>query len=230
MSQLLIYFRKDIVMDSLKEVRKRMQDEIDKGRATPMKFEKMVLDETSYKAIMSEEKLKEVLNYLLRLSEYRTGMATVMNNVYLDLRKPIQPPQFCRTKSVMERMLIDMGALKQAKKIAPFYDGDCVIEEAKCYFSVPKDVIEKCRMKYKGEDAYGLILSNTFIMGLHCICEAARAEYAVDMTVTEADAMYMKAMALLNIKEVIFQCLLLDDVKEVDGMIVASLYTIYVLE
>ena len=114
--------------------------------------------------------------------------------------------------------------------LVPFYDGDCVIEEAKCYFSVPKDVIEKCRMKYKGEDAYGLILSNKFIMGLHCICEAARAEYAVGMTVTEADAMYMKAMALLNIKEVIFQCLLLDDVKEEDGMIAASLYTIYVLE
>ena len=112
------------------------------------------------------------------------------------------------------RMLIDMGALKRVKKVAPFYDGDCVIEDAKCYFSVPKDVIEKCKMKYKGEDAYGLILSNKFIMGLHCICEAARAEYAVDMTITDADTSYKKVMALYNIKEVIFQCLLLDDVKE----------------
>ncbi len=217
-------------MDSLNDVKKVMQEEIEKGRATPMTFEKMVLDETSYQSIISEEKLKEVLNYLLRLSEYRTGMATVMNNVYLDLRKPGSSPQFCRTKSAMDRMLIDMGALKRVKKVAPFYDGDCVIEDAKCYFSVPKDVIEKCKMKYKGEDAYGLILSNKFIMGLHCICEAARAEYAVDMTITETDSSYMKAMALYNIKEVIFQCLLLDDVKEEDGMIVASLYTIYVLE
>ena len=217
-------------MDSLNDVKKVMQEEIEKGRATPMTFEKMVLDETSYQSIISEEKLKEVLNYLLRLSEYRTGMATVMNNVYLDLRKPISSPQFCRTKSAMDRMLIDMGALKRVKKVAPFYDGDCVIEDAKCYFSVPKDVIEKCKMKYKGEDAYGLILSNKFIMGLHCICEAARAEYAVDMTITKTDSSYMKAMALYNIKEVIFQCLLLDDVKEEDGLIVASLYTIYVLE
>ena len=217
-------------MDSLKDVKKIMQNEIDKGRATSMEFEKMVIDEASYKSIVSEEKLKEVLNYLLRLSEYRTGMATVMNNVYLDLRKPIKPPVFCRTKSVMERMLIDMGALKQVKKVAPFYDGDCAIEEAKCYFKVPTEVLSQYKMKYKGEDAYGLILSNPYIMGLHCICEAARAEYALDMTVTDADPVYKKTMALLNIKEVIFQCLLLDDVKEEDGMIVASLYTIYVLE
>lgn len=100
-----------------------MQEEIEKGRATPMTFEKMVLDETSYQSIISEEKLKEVLNYLLRLSEYRTGMATVMNNVYLDLRKPGSSPQFCRTKSAMDRMLIDMGALKRVKKVAPFMMG-----------------------------------------------------------------------------------------------------------
>lgn len=135
-------------MDSLNDVRKKLQKEIDKGSATLMYFEKMILNENSYQTIESGEKLKEVLNYLLRLSEYRTGMATVMNNVYLDLRKSINPPQFCRTKSVMERMLIDMGAVKQAKKVAPFYDGDCVIEEVKCYFHIRAEELDKCRMLY----------------------------------------------------------------------------------
>ena len=37
-------------------------------------------------------------------------------------------------------------------------------------------------------------------------------------------------MALDGIREVVFNCLLLDDVEFVDGLILAKLYTIYVTE
>lgn len=217
-------------MESLEKVTTKMQEEVEKGRATDLRFEKMVLNENSYKSICSEEKLRQVFNYMLRLSEYRTGAATVINNVYMDLRKPARPPQFTRTHSAMDRMLIDMGAIKLAKKIAPFYDGDCQLEEAKCYFHIDADELEKHAMEYKGGKGFGLLLSNTYIMGIHCICNAERAKIAMDMEVNDSVSPQMKLMALTNIREVLFQSLLLDDVWLEDGFICCRFITIYVIE
>ena len=73
-------------------------------------------------------------------------------------------------------------------------------------------------------------MSNPYIMGLYCECESARADAAVNTEVDEDDSIYKKIIGLANIKEVLFQCLLLDDVWEYDGMICAKLYTIYVIE
>jgi len=215
-------------MESLRDVRRKMQREIEKGRATPLKFEKLELEENSYKMITSAEQYKKILNWLIRLNEYRTGEATVANNVYM---KPMaKVPEFTRTKSILERMNISVDAIRRAKKINPSFDGDCVLEEAVCYFSLPQEEKDKCRYTYNDNETYGFLMSNPYIMGLYCECESARADYAVNMEVNDNDPMYKRIMGLANINEVMFQCLLLDDVWESDGMICAKLYTVYVIE
>lgn len=215
-------------MESLRDVRRKMQREIEKGRATPLKFEKLALEENSYKMITSAEQYKKILNWLIRLNEYRTGEATVANNVYM---KPMaKAPEFTRTKSILERMNISVDALRRAKKINPSFDGDCVLEEAICYFLLSQEEKDKCKYTYNDNETYGFLMSNPYIMGLYCECESARADYAVNMEVNDNDPMYKRVMGLDNINEVLFQCLLLDDVWESDGMICAKLYTIYVIE
>lgn len=214
-------------MESLRDVRRKMEREIEKGRATPLKFEKMEVSENSYKMITSAEQYKKILNWLIRLNEYRTGEATVTNNVYM---KPMsKDPEFIRTKSVLERMSISVDALRRAKKLDPSFDGDCVLEEAICFFSLSQEQKDKCRYIHNDNETYAFMMSNPYIMGLYCECEAARAGIAVDTEVTESDPVYKKVMGLFNVNEVLFQCLILDDIWEYDGMICAKLYTIYTI-
>lgn len=215
-------------MESLRDVRRKMQREIEKGRATPLKFEKIILNESYYKMITSAEQYKKILNWLFRLNEYRTGEATVANNVYM--KAMAKTPEFTRTKSVLERMNLSLDALRKTKKISPSFEGDCVLEEAVCYFSLSQEDKDKCRYTYNDNETYGFMMSNPYIMGLYCECESARAEVAVNTEVNEADPVFKKLMGLANVNEVLFQCLLLDDVWEYDGMICAKLYTIYVIE
>lgn len=215
-------------MESLRDVRRKMQREIEKGRATPLKFEKIRLDEDYYKMITSPEHYKKILNWLFRLNEYRTGEATVTNNVYM--KAMAKEPEFTRTKSILERMNLSLDALRKTKKISPSFEGDCVLEEAVCCFSLTEEEKEKCRYSYNDNETYGFMMSNPYIMGLYCECESARADAAVNTEVDEDDSIYKKIIGLANIREVLFQCLLLDDVWEYDGMICAKLYTIYVIE
>ena len=214
-------------MESLRDVRRKMEREIEKGKATPIKFEKMELSENSFKEIVDAEHYKKVINWLLRLNEYRTGEATVTNNVYM--KAMAKEPQFTRTKSVIERMNISVDALRKARKCQPSFHGDCILEEAVCFFSLEKEEKEKYRYTYNNSETYGFVMSNAYILGLYCECESARAELAVNTDVKDADSVYRKVMCLSNIKEVLFQGLLLDDIWEKDTYICAKLYTIYMI-
>lgn len=216
-------------MESLRDVRRKMEREIEKGRATPLKFEKMGLSENSYKEITSAEQMGQVLNWLLRLNEYRTGEATVANNVYMQMRPLMKKPEFNRTKSVMERMIFYADITRYIRKIGPMYSGDCYMEEAVCYFSIPEEELQKCKYTYKDRETFGFLLSNAFILGLYCECESARADLAINHQ-GETNKPSQKLMALSEIKEVLFQCLLLDDVWQDGDYICAKLYTIYCME
>ena len=74
-------------MESMRDTRRIMEKEIKKG-STPLRFEKISIDETCYQEIISREKFLEVLRYLHRVGEYKTyANKMVINNVYLRIYK-----------------------------------------------------------------------------------------------------------------------------------------------
>lgn len=216
-------------MESLRDVKRKMERELAKGKITPLKLEKMEIFENDYKVISTYDQFKNVLNWLLRLSEYKTGEATVLNNIYMN---PVRGNnEFVRTRTAIERMQIFHKIERLVNKIDPAFDGDVRLETARCYFSLPEEWLDKCKMEYKGQETYGFLLSNPYILGLFTMCMSMRAEYALDrIDEIEADSIEKKLIILDGIREVVFDCLLLDDVELVDGLIVAKLYTIYVTE
>lgn len=216
-------------MESLRDVKRKMERELAKGKITPLKLEKMKIFENDYKEISTYEQFKNVLNWLLRLSEYKTGEATVLNNIYMN---PVRGNnEFVRTRTAIERMQIFHKIERLVNKIDPAFDGDVRLETARCYFSLPEEWLDKCKMEYKGQETYGFLLSNPYILGLFTMCMSMRAEYALDrIDEIEADSIEKKFIILDGIREVVFDCLLLDDVELVDGLVVAKLYTIYVTE
>lgn len=90
-------------MESLRDVKRVMEREIEKG-SCPLQFEYLEFGERPFQFIESEEKLNEVLSYLLRLGEYRGYTEHLVgNNVYMDLDMLCWKIQFKRTHSPVER-------------------------------------------------------------------------------------------------------------------------------
>ena len=99
-------------MESLRDVKRRMEREIQKKRATPLRFDSMAVPtDEQYKEITSMEQYKQVLNWMLRLNEYRTGEATVANNIYMNMKPLAKEPEFSRAKFIIDRMNFATNAI-----------------------------------------------------------------------------------------------------------------------
>lgn len=90
-------------MESMRDVNRVMEREIAKG-SCPLAFERLEFGSSPFRFITSEEKLNEVLTYLLRIRTFgQYAGKTIINNVYMDLDILCKKPQFKRTHSVVER-------------------------------------------------------------------------------------------------------------------------------
>ena len=72
-------------MESLRDVKRAMEREVKKGNC-PLMFDRLEFGSKPFQIITSEEKLDEVLAYLLRVKTFRQyAEKTIINNVYMDL-------------------------------------------------------------------------------------------------------------------------------------------------
>ena len=214
-------------MESMRATKRIMEREIQKG-STPLSFEQMEIDTNNYQEITSVEKLTQVLQYLHRVGNYKSlAGKTVINNVYTFMRG--RTPDFTRARSIFDREKIYHQMLRQERKMKPTYEGDCYIETAKCYFSLPEKW-EKHKMIYLNNDAYGFILSNKYILGLYKYCREARRDIAMEThEIPENTNTVVQRLINMENLEVLSHCLLLDDVWIEDNLIGAKMYTIFKL-
>ena len=214
-------------MESMRDTKRIMEREIKKG-STPLTFEQMEIDTDNYQEITSVEKLTQVLQYLHRVGNYKSlAGKTVINNVYTFMRG--RTPDFTRARSIFDREKIYHQMLRQERKMKPTYEGDCYIETAKCYFSLPEEW-EKHKMIYLNNDAYGFILSNKYILGLYKYCREARRDIAMEVhEIPENTNAVVQRLINMDDLEVMSHCLLLDDVWIENNLIGAKMYTIFKL-
>ena len=178
---------------------------------------------------MSQEKLFEVLTYLLRIGDFKQYAGkTILNNVYMDLRW--KKPVFKRTETAMERNNIFATIRRYVKKLKPQYNGDVYLETVRCYFDISQENLGKCRYTYQGNETYAFIMSDKYIMALYTHCMVARKEYAFDSVKSNGFSdMELSLVKLEGVREVLFQALLLDDVKFEDNKMYTELSSIYLL-
>lgn len=218
-------------MESLRDVKRTMEREIQKG-SYPLQFERLEFGEKPIRFVESEEKLNEVLSYLLRLGEFKQyADKRISNNVYMDLGMLCRKIQFKRTHSVMERSEIYRKVQRYRNKLKPDYADRVCLETVQCIFSLPEKEAEKYRMMYEGQETYGFIMSNKYILGLFTHCEAARKSVVEDEVgyghLSECE---QKIVQLENVRDVLFQALLLDNVSMEKGIFRAEMCTVMVLE
>jgi len=208
-----------------------MEREVKKGSCLLM-FDRLEFGTKPFQTISSEEKLNEVLAYLLRVKSFRQyAEKTIINNVYMDLDMLCKNPQFKRTHSVIDREGIYTRVQRYKKRLQPDYGRGLCLETVRCVFTLPEREAEKYRMTHDGQETYAFIMSNRYILGLFTHCEAARKSVVPDGVeyghLTEQE---QKIVLLDGVEDVLFQALLLDDVEYGNGELSANLYTIYCLE
>lgn len=215
-------------MESMREVNRVMEREIEKG-STPLVFEQLGFGDYSYNEITSKEKLLQVLSYLLRIGDYQQyATKTIENNVYMDLKG--KKAFFRKTKLAYERNNILVAIKRFAKKCKPDFEGKVYLETVRCFFYISQEELEKCRYNYEGKDTYAFMMSDKYIMGLYAQCLAARKAVALKNIELEGlSEIELGMVKLESVREVLFQALLLDDVRFEDGKVYAELCTIYLL-
>ena len=116
------------------------------------------------------------------------------------------------------------------KKYKPEYEGKVYLETVRCFFTIPEEELDKYRYTYEGRDTYAFIMSDKYILALYTQCLAARKAVAFENIELEGLSETEKDMVKLeNVREVLFQALLFDDMKIEDGRMYAELQTIYLL-
>ena len=214
-------------MESMRDVNRVMEWEIKRG-SSPLQLDHIEFGDYSYQEIMSQEKLFEVLTYLLRIGDFKQYVGkTILNNVYMDLRW--KKPVFKRTKTAMERNNIFVTIRRYLKKLKPQYNGDVYLETVRCYFDISQENLEKCRYTYQGNETYAFLMSDKYIMALYTHCLVARKEVAMQgMQIEGFTEKECGMVKFENVRDVLFQVLLLDNVKLEDDKVYAELCTIFV--
>ena len=171
-----------------------------------------------------------MLSYLLRIGEYETFAGkTIRNNVYMDIRG--KKVVFKRTRLTYERNNIFAMIKRLAKKYKPDYEGKVYLETVRCFFTISEEELEKCRYNYKGKDTYAFVMSDRYIMALYTYCLSARKAVALeDIELEGLSEAELSMVKLESVREVLFQALLLDDVKFEDGKMYAELCSILIIE
>ena len=101
----------------------------------------------------------------------------------------------------------------------------------RCFFTISEEELEKCRYNYKGKDTYAFVMSDRYIMALYTYCLSARKAVALeDIELEGLSEAELSMVKLESVREVLFQALLLDDVKFEDGKMYAELRSILIIE
>lgn len=218
-------------MESMRDVNRVMEREIAKG-SCPLAFERLEFGSSPFRFITSEEKLDEVLAYLLRIRTFgQYAGKTIINNVYMDLDILCKKPQFKRTHSVVEWEEIYTKVQRYKRKLKPEYDGRVCLETVQCIFSLPEGEADRYRMTYEGQETYGFTMSNKYILGLFAYCEAARKTLGWEGVECEHLSEMEQGIILLDgVRDVLFQALLLDNVSMEKNRIHADMCTVMLLE
>lgn len=216
-------------MESMRDIDKAMEREIAKG-SCPLRFVKIEFTNSPYQQIASKEKLLEVLSYLLRTGEYgRFAGKGTGNNVYMDIKG--RKPTFKRTRSFIDRNSVFVTIRRYGKKLKPDFDGHTYLETVQCIFELPEEKQEKYRVTYDGKETFAFLMSDKYILGLCKHCISARQSVVAEETACKGFSEKEKGIIRLEgVRDVLFRCLLLDNIKYGEGVLCADLCTIYCLK
>lgn len=215
-------------MESQREVARIIENEVRKGSA-PLRFERLEFTEDTYHLVESQAKLNHLLDYFFRNGEYASlADKQVKSNVYMDTAKKV--PSFRSAKSELDRRNMEVSAKRWIKKKQPSFDGDVYVENIRCIFSISEDEAEKRKCVVDGEQTTAMIFSRKHLTALYLQCLINRKEIMQHKGNLEGGSEVCNQIYRLEDVDILFQCLMVDNMEQNDGRLYAQFSTIYLLK
>lgn len=215
-------------MESQREITRKIENEIKKGSA-PLYFEKMEFEKDAYHLVESQAKLNQLLDYFFRNGEYaELADRQVKSNVYLDASK--REPVFRSAKSELDRRNMEESAKRRIKKKQPTFDGDVYVENIRCFFEVPEDELEMRRCMVEGEQTAAMIFSKKHLASLYLQCLINRKESMQHRECLKGFSGVSNRIYRLEGVDVLFQCLLMDNMNWEGERVYTQFNTVYLLK
>lgn len=214
-------------MESQREITRMIENEIRKGSA-PICFERLEFTEDTYHLVESQAKLNHLLDYFFRNGEYASlADKQVRSNVYMDTAKKV--PSFRSAKSELDRRNMEESAKRWIEKKHPSFDGDVYVENIRCIFSMSEDEAEKRKCVVDGEQTTAMIFSRKHLTALYLQCLINRKEIMQHREYLEGVSEVCNQIYRLKDVDVLFQCLMMDNMEWEDGRMYGQFSTMYLL-
>ncbi|MDD3278723.1 MAG: hypothetical protein PHG16_07535 [Lachnospiraceae bacterium] len=215
-------------MESQREIVRKIEQEIKKG-SSPLHFEQMGFGKDTYHLVESHAKLDQLLDYFFRNGEYAAlADRQVKSNVYMDGAK--KKPVFRSAKSELDRRNMEISAKRWIKKKHPTFDGDVYVENVRCFLAFPKEEIEKRKCVMDGEETTAMIFSKKHLEALYLQCLINRKEVMLHQEMLEGFSEVCNRIYRLEDVDVLFQCLLMDNMDWQDNRLYVQFSTMYLLK
>jgi hypothetical protein len=215
-------------MESQREVARKIENEIRKGSA-PLHFEEMGFSDDTYYLVESQTKLNHLLNYFFRNGEYALlADRQVKSNIYMDASRKV--PSFRGAKSELDRRNMEVSVKRWIKKKHPSFDGDVYVENIRCFFSMAAEEVGQRQCVIDGEQTTAMIFSKKHLAALYLQCLTSRKEVMQHTEYLEGFSEVCNRIYRLEDVDVLFQCLIMDNMNWEDGRLYAQFSAVYHLQ
>lgn len=212
-------------MESQRDFLRTIEREISKGSA-PMRFDGMGFNDDTYHLVGSQAKLNQLLDYFFRNGEYAAlADRQIRSNVYMDVHG--RNISFRTAKSEMDRRNMEVSAKRWIKKKHPSFDGDVYVENVRCFLKISEDEKEKRKCVIDGAETTALIFSRKHLAALYLQCLVHRKEAMQHTPELIAFSEMCNRIYRLEDVDVLFQCLLMDQMEWEDERLYVHFSTVY---
>mgnify|MGYP000531352625 CR=1 FL=1 len=218
---------KEVVDGKKVTVYETVEKEIKKGSA-PVAFAGLGVSEECYHLVDSQAKMNQLLDYFFRNEEYAAlAERQVKSNIYAEMGKRLN---FRSARSDRDRKNMEVAAKRWIKKKHPTFDGDVYVENIRCFLDISREELEKRKCTVNEQDTTALIFSQKHLEALYLQCLMHRRNAMQEIPELKGLSETCNRIYKLQDVDVLFQCLLMDQMDWEEEKLYVQFSTIYLLK
>mgnify|MGYP001095437485 CR=1 FL=1 len=218
---------KEVVDGKKVTVYETVEKEIKKGSA-PVAFAGLGFSEECYHLVDSQAKMNQLLDYFFRNEEYAAlAERQGKSNIYAEMGKRLN---FRSARSDRDRKNMEVAAKRWIKKKHPTFDGDVYVENIRCFLDISQEELEKRKCTVNEQDTTALIFSQKHLEALYLQCLMHRRNAMQEIPELKGLSETCNRIYKLQDVDVLFQCLLMDQMDWEEEKLYVQFSTIYLLK
>ncbi len=176
----------------------------------------------------SQAKMNQLLDYFFRNEEYAAlTERQVKSNIYAEMGKRLN---FRSARSDRDRKNMEVEAKRWIKKKHPTFDGDVYVENIRCFLDISQEELEKRKCTVNEQDTTALIFSQKHLEALYLQCLMHRRNAMQEIPELKGLSETCNRIYKLQDVDVLFQCLLMDQMDWEEEKLYVQFSTIYLLK